>query len=122
MIIALLILTSCKSQNNFQQIDYRIITKDLDNFWLAYDALENSLDSVATIQRLYIAKATPEFQKFLELRNFTAKQYVDWIKHKPKFWKTVRPLTLTVKGRRPNIDSVYQKYAKYVSRLYSSRY
>lgn len=108
MIIALLILTSCKSQNNFQQIDYRIITKDLDNFWLAYDALENSLDSVATIQRLYIAKATPEFQKFLELRNFTAKQYVDWIKHKPKFWKTVRPLTLAVKDKRPNIDTVYQ--------------
>lgn len=109
MIIALLILTSCKSHNNFQQIDYRIITKDLDNFWLAYDSLESSLDSVSTVQRLYIDKATPEFQKFLDLRNFTAKQYVDWIKHKPKFWKTVRPLTLAVKGKRPNIDSVYQK-------------
>lgn len=109
LIIALLVLNSCKSQDNFQEFDYQIITTDLDNFWSAYDALENSSDSVETIQKLYIDKATPQFEKFLELRDFTAKQYVDWIKHKPKFWKTVRPLTVAVKEKRPEIDRVYQK-------------
>ena len=43
------------------------------------------------------------------LRNFTAKQYVDWIKHKPKFWKTVRPLTVAVREKRQEIDRVYQE-------------
>lgn len=115
-ICGVFILTSCKIQmHKSAQNDFQIITTDLDNFWSAYDALENSTDSVRTFQELYIDKATPEFEKFLELRNFTAKQYVDWIKHKPRFWKTIRPLTVAVKENRPEIDIIFQKMGELYS-------
>lgn len=111
-----LVLASCKSYpDKPEKYDYQIVTTDLDNFWLAYDALENSTDSVQTFQELYINNATPEFQKFLELRGFTAQQYVEWIKQKPKFWTTIRPLTVAVKEKRSEIDLVYEKMGELYS-------
>jgi hypothetical protein len=93
-----------------ENLGYRFVTTDIDNFWEAYDALEISSDSIATIQQLYIDKASPEFEKFLEARNFTAEQYIDWIKFAPDFWKTIRPLTLAVKKKKYKIDSIYSSF------------
>ena len=105
-------MISCAKEKK-SELNYEIITADIDNFWNAYDALEKSQDSIQTFQNLYIDKASPEFQKFLELRNFTAKQYVDWIKGAPKFWETIRPLTLKVKNKKKEIDSIYLKMEEY---------
>lgn len=104
------ICNSCKkTTEKSEHFDYKIITADLDNFWKAYDALENSKDSIRTFQKTLIDKASPEFKKFIELRDITAKDYMEWVKYKPKFWKTVRPLTLAVKNKKPEIDNVYTK-------------
>ncbi|CAL65894.1 DUF2268 domain-containing putative Zn-dependent protease [Christiangramia forsetii] len=112
LIIILIGLNSC-AQVKKSELNYKIITTDIDNFWNAYDALEGSQDSIQTFQNLYIDKASPEFEKFLELRNFTAKQYVNWIKGAPEFWKTIRPLTLEVKNKKKEIDSIYFKMDEY---------
>lgn len=108
----LIVLNSC-AQGEKSELNYEIVTTDIDNFWGAYDALEGSQDSIQTFQNLYIYKASPEFKKFLELRNFTAKQYVNWIKGAPEFWKTIRPLTLKVKNKKKEIDSIYSKMDEY---------
>ncbi len=105
------LLFSCKEETKeFKKLDYSIITSDIDNFWIAYDMLEKSNDSIAIFQDLYINKASFEFKKFLELRNFTAKQYVDWIKYTPNFWKTIRPLTDDVKTKKAEINKIYLKF------------
>lgn len=113
-VFILAISISCKDgkvQEN--QLEYNIITSDLDNFWMAFDALENSKDSVQTIQRMYIDKASPEFKKFMGLRDFTAEDYVGWIRSAPNFWKTVRPLTLAVKDKKDAIDGVYETMSEW---------
>lgn len=111
LIIGIIILfVSC--QEKPEKLNYQIITSDLDNFWIAYDALENSEDSVQTFQEFYIDKASPEFEKFLELREFKAKEYVDWINATPKFWRTVRPMTMEVKNKKADFDSIYQQMDK----------
>ena len=113
LIIGTIILTSCKEKfEPKQKLNYQIITTDLDNFWKAYDALKNSKDSIKTFQELYIDKASPEFKKFLELREFKAKEYVDRIKTAPKFWKTIRPMTISVKRKKAEFDNIYQKMNK----------
>lgn len=110
LLIGIITLVSCKEKpEKIKELNYQIITSDLDNFWIAYDSLENSKDSVQTFQKLYIDKASPEFEKFLGLRNFKAEEYVDWIKASPKFWKTVRPLTMAVKDKKDIFDGIYQR-------------
>lgn len=92
---------------------YRMVTTDIDNFWSAFDALEHSKDSIRTFQEMYIDNASPEFKKFLALREFTATQYIDKIRSYPKFWNTIRPLTiLSVKEKRDEINSIYDEFSK----------
>ncbi len=43
----------------------------------------------------------------MELRDFKAKEYVDWIAATPEFWKTIRPLTIEVKGKKKKFDEIY---------------
>jgi hypothetical protein len=97
-------LSFCYSQD--KQI---IETKDIENFWVAYDKLisaKSNSDSIKIFQNEYIDKATGYFKEFIKLRDFTAKEYVDKIGKFPKFWKTVRPLTESVKNRKTEIEKV----------------
>jgi hypothetical protein len=92
-----------------------VVTTDIDNFWSAYDALPHSKDSLRTFQEIYINNASPEFKKFLALREFTATQYIDKIRSYPKFWNTIRPLTLlSVNEKKDEISNIYDEF----SRLY----
>lgn len=93
-------------------MEYQILTEDIDNFWEAYDALQNSKDSIATFQSIYINKATPEFKKFIALRGFFTEEYVNLAKNKPKFLKSLRPLLESIKNKREEIDKIYKKMAE----------
>lgn len=105
--------SACKKRPKpSRPLRYEITTADIDHFWAAYDALKYTEDSVETLQKLYIDKATPAFKKFLAPRHFSAAQYVDWLKGAPDFWRTVRPLTLAVKDQRAAIDKLYRKMAE----------
>jgi len=110
IVILSLIVYSCKKE--IPKMEYQILTEDIDNFWTAYDALENSKDSIATFQSMYIDRATPEFKKFIELRGFFAEEYVNLVKNKSRFLKTLRPLLESIKHQREEIDHIYTKMAK----------
>jgi hypothetical protein len=91
-----------------------IETADITRFWVAYDALataRSQADSIATMQTLYIDKASQGFKTFLKKRNFTAAEYVQNIGRFPRFWATVRPLTERISSRLPEIEAVLNKLA-----------
>lgn len=111
-IILLSFLNAACTTSKKEQFNYSIITSEIDNFWNAYDALKTSKDSVATIQELYIDKASPEFKKFMSARDIKSPQYVGWISYAPSFWETVRPLTLKVKSKKQAIDKIYDTFSK----------
>lgn len=116
---------SCQKNNqsncsnlNVNHLDYKIVTIDIKHFWEAYDLLNQSKtynDSVRIIQTIYIDQASDEFKEFLRLRDFTAEQYIEAIKHLPKFYKTVRPLTMNVLDKKNEIDCLYTKFGNLYS-------
>ncbi len=87
--------------------DSAVFTEDLDNFWLAYDSLNNIADPSArlqVIQSLYIDRGTEGLKAFVRARNYTAQMYLRIIEQYPGFWKSVRPQTLAVKEQVPLIE------------------
>lgn len=94
--------------------EYSFETRDIDNFWTAYDMLysaEDFEDSVNIIQTHYIDNATDGLKEFINLRNFTAEEYVIKLAQYPKFWKSVRPLTVSIVDSKPIIDSIFTTYS-----------
>jgi len=71
----------------------RIHTQDLTNFWAAYDAMQatdDSLQQLALLQKHFLDKASPGQQRMMELRRYTAGEYVQAIRQSPKFWQSLR--------------------------------
>lgn len=102
-------INETKNSDGFQEDSLNIVTSDIENFWIAFDKLSGSVDSVQVIQKYYLDKATPEFQEFLKLRNFTAEEYVASIKEVPSFWKSVRPLTEKIESRKSELIPFFKK-------------
>ncbi|HEY4288600.1 MAG TPA: DUF2268 domain-containing putative Zn-dependent protease [Puia sp.] len=90
-----------------------VFISDIDNFWMAFDSLQmiKEKDSqIALMQSMYIDKATDGLKMFMELRKFDAAKLVEAINKYPKFWRSVRANTLTVKQALPAIETNIQKF------------
>lgn len=100
---------------SFSQEKQTIETKDIDNFWIAFDKLKSATtqnDSIEIIQTNYIDQSTEYFKEFIRLRNFTAEEYVKLIGKYPKFWNSIRKETEKVKYRKAEIEKVLDIYEK----------
>lgn len=93
-LIAILFFSSCIAQKEKSQ---NIITSDIGNFWIAYDKITSTKDSVQQykyLDKLFLAKGTLGLQAIIENRGYTPKEYLDAINNHPKFWTSVRANTL----------------------------
>ena len=91
------------------------VSADIDHFWTAYDqiiATKDSAKQYRLIKDLYIDKATPGLKGLIEVRNYSEKEFVDWITQNPAFWRSIRPNMLKVKSLYPKIDANIQKLKK----------
>ena len=91
----------------------KVITSDIDNFWIAYDSIQTTTDSLKQlnfIQTLYIDKGTKGLKAFMVLRNYNAKLWVALINRYPKFWNSIRPNTLTVKSYAAEIEKSIARF------------
>ena len=98
---------------SFSQEKQWIETKDIDNFWIAFDSLEHATsksDSINIIQTNYMDPSTRYFKEFIKLRNFTAEEYVMLIGKYPRFWNSIRSETEKVKYRKAEIESILDLY------------
>ncbi|MEM6803685.1 MAG: DUF2268 domain-containing putative Zn-dependent protease [Bacteroidota bacterium] len=92
-----------------------ILTEDIDNFWKAYDKLpdcKTKEDSIAAFQQYYIDAATEGLIAFIKVRDFDAPEYYQIVKKFPKFWASIRPKTEQIKEMRPEIEKIYEDYAR----------
>ncbi|WP_299674680.1 DUF2268 domain-containing putative Zn-dependent protease [uncultured Dokdonia sp.] len=74
-------------------------TKDITHFWEAFDALstcKTNTDSIQTMQRLYLDRATRGLKDFAKVRDFTADGFVEVIATYPKYYQSIRANTLTI--------------------------
>jgi hypothetical protein len=91
----------------------KVFTSDIDHFWTAFDSTQTTTDSLQQlhfIQTLYIDKGTPGLMAFMQARNYSAPLWVKLIRQYPKFWRSIRPNTITVKSRAPEIEASIQRF------------
>ena len=103
-----------------QDKNQKVFTQDIDNFWIAYDSIRSSRDSLQQIQfinSLYIDKGTEGLKAFMALRDYTAEKWVSLINRSPKFWNSIRPNTLTVKEKAAMIESSIRKFKELYPQL-----
>jgi hypothetical protein len=111
--LCLFSLTFAVAQPQKQQVFY----SDIDNFWVAYDSMRTTSDSLRQLrylQRLYIAKGTPGLKSMMEVRDYTAAEYVRAIRRYPRFWNSLRPFTqrapAVAAGLAPHLKKLKQFY------------
>lgn len=105
-------LTLSLSLSSLAQKDRKVFTSDIDNFWIAFDSIQSTKDSlqqIGFIQKLYIDKGSKGLKAFMEARDYTAKLWVELIRKYPKFWNSIRPNTLTVKSYAAEIEQSIKK-------------
>lgn len=89
--LTILLITS------FQAKAQNVIWTDVENFWIAYDKMIQSKDTVTQyklLEELYFSKATEGLNAMRQARNYTAKDYLDAINNHPNFWNSIRKNTL----------------------------
>jgi uncharacterized protein YjaZ len=112
LIIISLSLSTFSFAQKFKQT---FVTTDIDNFWVAYDKIISEKDSIKQyifLKEIYLAKATDGLKSLIEVRNYTEKEFIDWITKYPEFWNSIRPNTLKTKKLYPKINSNIRKLKK----------
>lgn len=74
-----------------------VVDADVARFWRAFDAIRatpSRTERLRLIRTMYIDPGTPGLHALMSARRYTAEQYVDAIADWPRFWASVRPLTL----------------------------
>lgn len=111
-LIALLFFTSCIAQKQKSQ---NIITSDIGNFWIAYDKITSTKDSVQQYEylvKLFLEKGTLGLNAIIENRGYTPKEYLDAINKYPKFWSSVRANTLRTNEFSAGLEKGIEKLKK----------
>lgn len=96
-----------------QNSEQKVFTSDIDNFWIAYDSIQTTKDSlkqIGLIQKLYIDNGTQGLKAFMIARNYSAKLWIELINKYPKFWNSIRPNTFSVKSYAAEIEKSIQKF------------
>jgi len=83
--------------------DAPIFTSDIENFWRAYDAGANGNPALA-FQQLYFDRASPGLRDFIRLRIGSAGQLAAEVARYPKFYASIRAVTLDVDKQRKAIE------------------
>ncbi|OJJ18527.1 hypothetical protein BKI52_23220 [marine bacterium AO1-C] len=109
LLIALLCLYwgSAQAQN--------VVTRDIDNFWNAYDKITATQDSARQMELLhqhFLDKGTPGLAAIRQARRYTPQQYLNAINRYPKFWKSIRANTYKSKTLSKELEKGIVKLKK----------
>jgi Predicted Zn-dependent protease (DUF2268) len=89
-----------------------MLTADIDHFWEAYDQLKTCktfFDSIATIQNIYLNRATYGLKDLIQKRDFIADKFINVLRKESAFYDSVRQNTYQVKQAEPLIEEVFNK-------------
>ena len=114
-LICFSIIFSLTTFSYAQKFKQTFVSADIDNFWIAYDKINATKDSVqqyALLKELYLNKGTEGLKGLIEVRNYSEKEFIDWITKYPKFWSSLRPNILIAKRLYPKINTNIQKLKK----------
>lgn len=99
----------------FSQYSSKIFTSDIDNFWVAYDSIQQTNEfskKLYFINKLYIEKGTKGLNAFMKERDYNDSLYVKLIEEYPKFWNSIRPNTLTIQNKFTELNKAVENLKK----------
>ncbi len=108
----LVLFAACKNE---KATDSLLVVSDLDNFWVAYDEMKKTTDSIEQLQILnkyFIDKASLGQEKLFEVRRYTPEEYVSNIRNYPGFYESVRKNMGKIKTLEPEIEKSLQAFKK----------
>lgn len=89
----LMALIFCANQTFGQDLNKQIVIADIENFWIAYDQISKSTDSlerIKLINELYIDKATEGLKGLISVRRYQDYEFVSNMLNYPGFWNSIR--------------------------------
>lgn len=91
--------------------DYNIETRDISNFWVAYDAIKTTADKEKVFKELYHDKASPLFKEQLAISGDMrdVNNYLESFKKYPKFWESLRKPTMEMHNISEEIQQSFDK-------------
>lgn len=90
-----------------------MVTTDIDLFWNAYDKIvqeKDTLKQLELIRSLYIEKGSVGLKRIMEVRNYTAEEYIELINAYPKYWNSIRANTLSAKNLSAELNDGIDKF------------
>jgi uncharacterized protein YjaZ len=97
----------------------RLITKDVTNFWKAYDIAQSDTAHRADIYRqYYVDKGTNGLQDYFALKVRSMKRFVAAHDKKKEFYAAIRKNTTMVESLKPVMISSFVKLKEYYTEAY----
>lgn len=97
------------------QKPFTVVTTDVTNFWKAYDKIITTKDTLQQYRYLndvYIDKGSQGLKDIMQVRNYTAKNYIDAINNYPQFWESIRKNTLQSKNLSADLTKGIERLRK----------
>lgn len=113
MMVTFLAFSNFVFSQDFKQ---SFISKDIENFWDAYDKITATKDTLLqqkNLKELYLDKATEGLKSLILVKNYSQKEFLDYINNCPNFWNSIRNNTLNVSELYPEIESDILKLKSY---------
>jgi Predicted Zn-dependent protease (DUF2268) len=86
----------------------QIVTRDIDNFWRAYD-LAGPNNAVEVFQEEYINKGSIGLRDFVQSRIDSACELANWVARHPLYYRSIRPSTARVSSFTPQIRQTFRR-------------
>ena len=93
-----------------QESKTKIVTSDIDNFWIAYDTITKTTDSlerINLIKELYINKASDGLKGMISARDYEDFEFVNAMLNYPKYWKSIRPNAANLTKDKEQIEQYF---------------
>jgi len=86
----------------------QIVTRDIDNFWRAYDRAGPN-NAVDIFQDEYINKGSIGLRDFVQLRIQSAGELANWVARHPLYYASIRPSTGKISSFTPQIRQSFRR-------------
>jgi len=92
-----------------------VISSDIENFWIAFDKIiqtEDTLAKYSYLKRDFLDKGSPGLQSMMEKKGYTADSYLYAIQQYPLFWRSIRENTFKSSTYAEKIEAEIIKLKK----------
>lgn len=91
--ILLLVVIFFHVQSSAQELQFNIVTTDIENYWTAYDkvvAEQDSAERIRLIHEYYLDKGTDGLSALVEVRRYQDFEFVSNMLLYPNYWNSIR--------------------------------